>query len=184
VSPDTPASGRRDLPAQPVTRRGLAAFGLASVAVLAGGCTREDRRALPKQPKAAPDPDTRLVSRALTAEKAVVALLVATAHRHAVLRPALRQPLRIHRAHVDLLAGASSSSSSSAGSAPRTPRVPSRQSAAVAALVDAERALHAAHVETAVKAESGVLARVVAGMAAASAQQQLVLSDLGTIGSL
>ena len=56
--------------------------------------------------------------------------------------------------------------------------MPGTPAAAVAALVKAEEALRHAHVAGALRADSGPFARVLAGMAAAAAQQGVVLGEL------
>lgn len=171
-----------------LSRRGLASAGSAAAVLLATGCTGPGREPteLPARPA---DPDERLVTEALAAERGLVGMLEATGRRHTGLRSGLREPLRIHRSHVRLLAGASDGSGrpdqSPSGSGPpssprvRTQRVPAQEAAAVAALVRAEGRLRDRHVETALRADSGVLDRLLAGLAAAAAQQEVLVPRVG-----
>ncbi len=183
VSPVTPVPavpGRRRVPPL-LSRRRLTSAGSAAAVLLAAGCTEPDREEPTELPARPADPDEGLVADALAAERGLVASLEATGRRHPGLRDLLREPLRIHRAHVRLLARASDGSrgpsASGQGAAPRVPtrRVPARVEAAVVALTRAEGRLRDRHVETALRADSGVLARLLAGMAAAAAQQEVLV---------
>jgi hypothetical protein len=161
-------------------RRQLALTGLTGAALLLTGCTSH-RASAPQLPaQAPPNPDTRLAARALGAERTMVARVEATVHRHAVLHKELRETLAVHRTHVHLLAGAVGGDATTGGGTGRA-RIPSSASAAVAALAQSERQLEAAHTATAVTADSGAFARVLAGMAAAAAQQAVLLDRPPTV---
>ena len=127
--------------------------------------------------------DVALATAVLRAERAVLAQVVATVRRHPRLVASVSGARAAHRAHVALLqeavpgAARSSGPSPDASTDPRTPRVPIRPGAALAALAIAEARLSAAGVRHAGQARSGAFARVLASMAAASAQQAAVLSE-------
>jgi hypothetical protein len=118
------------------------------------------------------------VGRALRAEQALVDRIEVTVHHHPTLRKELHDALAVHRAHVRLLSGTVQGGTVRGAGPHRSagPSVPGTAGAAVAAVVRSERRLEAAHVATAVRAQSGDFARVLAGMAAAAAQQAAVLS--------
>ncbi len=157
---------------------GVAALA-ASTALVTAGCDSGDGLdlpAVPGLPDSEEEPDRPRVLDALRGEHLVLVQLRRTQRRHRRLRRQLRPVVALHQGHVDLLSGAVDTPSASP--AEKRPRVPTDPGAAVAALVRLERALAAEHVDTAVQSESGVLARVVATMSAAAAQQAVVLSAL------
>jgi hypothetical protein len=157
-------------------RREVTLAGVAGVSLLVTGCTVEHGTA--RTDRAAPrpeNPDQGLVAAALGEEHALVERVRRTRRRHRTLRGHLGEVLRVHEAHVRLLAG----TVPSPGTTPaREPSVPGTPAAALAALVEAEETLRHAHVAGALRADSGPFARVLAGMAAAAAQQGVVLGEL------
>lgn len=166
-----------------LARRQVALAGLTGAALVVSGCTSQEQGTSPQLPARAPqNPDHGLVGRALSVERAMVDRIEATVRRHANLGKGLHGALVVHRSHVQLLAGAVEGVDARGGRT-RRPRVPASGGDAVAALVRAERTLEAAHVDTAVRADSGVFARVLAGMAAAAAQQAVLLGPLASAHS-
>jgi hypothetical protein len=157
-----------------LTRRHVALAGLAGAATLTSGCT--DDRSGPGPLPPGPNPDEELVVHALRLERSMVRRLEATGRRHASLRRRLRQPLVVHRAHVGLLSRAVEGGSTRPGQpSERGPRPPATAKDALVALARAEQTLRDDQVASATRARSGDLARVLAGMAAAAAQQASVL---------
>jgi hypothetical protein len=161
-------------------RRPVALAGAAGAVLLVTGCTSRHRRGQPVLPPQRENPDEALVARALAAEQALVRRIELTTRRHPSLRRHVREALIVHRSHVELLQKAGDGQRSGAASA--TPhhgevRVPAAPRTAVAALVRAEQSLERSQATAALKADSGVFARVLAGMAAAAAQQAVLLGD-------
>lgn len=173
--PPTPGDAR-------ITRRGAALAGLAGSALLATGCTsRGSGGTAPRRTE--PDPDLALVTSALAAEQALVDQVEATTRRHPSLRRQLRPTLAVHRSHVRLLAGAAKGGSTPAAGRGRRAHVPGSSTAAIAALARSEGDLRQSHAAAAERAQSGAFARVVAGMAAAAAQQAVALGTRAGWGS-
>ncbi len=201
MSPD-PVPGRPPGPGgRAVSRRAFGTgLGVAvSTALLTTGCDTGDGIDLPGLPTIGEEPDHDRVVAGLRDEQAVLDQVVRVRQKHRSLRSALAPTQAVHQAHVDLLSRAvddtegsdgsagsdgsdgSDDSDGSAGSgAARRDRgrVPGDPAQAVAELVRLERALAERHVTTSVKSRSGTLARVVAAMSAAAAQQAVVLSPL------
>lgn len=142
---------------------------------MAAGCT-VDRPGVAGDLAPPADPDRDLVVRALAAERTLVELVQRTRRRHRTLRRDLEEPLGVHRAHVALLTGAVPRSVRTVLRRRRVPRTPA---AALTVVVEAEEALKRSHVAGALRAQSGPFARVLAGMAAAAAQQAVVLDRNG-----
>jgi hypothetical protein len=165
-------------------RRALATGALGGLLVLTG-CTDDSPPDVEPEPSPTSvppgeDPDVRLVAAALEDERAVVALLAGARRRHPSVRRQLAPALRVHQAHVRLLTDATDL---------RPTEVPFPERVAPGALprlldrlVNAERSLVEQHTATAVAARSGTLARVLAGMAAAAAQQAVVVDALRASG--
>ena len=161
-------------------RREVTVAGVVGASLLVAGCTPDHgigRSTLPARSQQNPDED--LVTRALRAETVMLDRVRRTGHRFPDLHRQLDDAAHVHQAHVELLRG------TVAG--PRvtvTPKaaIPHANRAALAALVHAEQTLQKAHVASAMRADSGVFARVLAGMAAAAAQQAVALSSLATNG--
>ncbi len=151
---------------------GLASLG-GSAALLLSGCGPRARASDDAVTGTRADGDTALVATALDAELAAVDLLERTRRRHPRLRGVTASALATHRTHVQLLRGTT-------GKAPTRPSgrrpVPGRPPQALAALVQLEARVSSGHVATAMAARSGALARVVASMAAASAQLEQTLT--------
>lgn len=175
-----------DLPAS-VSRR-TAIGGVAAVtAAVAAGCTGEDSgpgtTAAPRR-SGPPSPDVALAAAVLVDEQAMLDRVLATARRYPRLAGTLAEARTAHRAHVALLTRAvpeddrpgSPSASPSVPAAPRRrPVVPADPGAALAVLATAESRLTAVDQRSALAAESGPFARVLASMAAAAAQQAFAL---------
>ena len=148
--------------------------------LLATGCTSGRRNGVPDLPgQAPPNPDRALVARALREETAMVDRLTRTARRHPGLRRDLRDPLAVHRSHVRLLTGAVKGSRVDLSERPPVPRTIGE---ALDAVVRAEQSLRDAHAGFSLRADSGAFARVLAGMAAAAAQQAVVLGAAAAPG--
>jgi len=149
---------------------GLAVVGLA-------GCDNGDDLAPPEADSSAPTPTTSTPAPDQTPDEVLVddvleqlsaALLVLAQARKA---PLLRQPLasltRAHREHVQVLEGELPE---------QAPPGPSPDPEAMLKLVlGGERALHAALVDAAGRAESGALARLLASMSASVTQHLVAL---------
>ncbi len=159
--------------------------------VALGGCTGEEPvedpvddavsgpSSTPPAPKAE-SPDVGLVVRALAREQALVELLTETGRRHRSLRRRLAPTLRVHIDHVELLRGAADLSGDPVP--PPDPVVGGPPRAMLARTARAERALVGQHTTAAVAARSGAFARVLAGMAAAAAQQAVLLDGIAPSG--
>ena len=150
---------------------GLASLG-GSAALLLSGCGPRGRVSGGTVAGERAGGDTALVATALNAELAAVDVLERTRRRHPRLRGATDSALATHREHVRLLRG----TTDQAPTRPSERRpVPGRPPQALAALVQLEAQVSSGHVSTALAARSGALARVVASMAAASAQLEQIL---------
>lgn len=159
------------LPSADVTlgRRALGGLVAAAAALTLTGCTEDGTSGpvLPVDPVA--DPDVALAAEAWSAEMALLRRVRATRRRHPRLRPRLDGAGRAHTAHTDVLAQAVPTEE-----LPETtpvPAPPGQPAAALRALARAEDTLARAQAQRAVRARSGALARVLAGTAAAAAQQ-------------
>jgi hypothetical protein len=153
---------------------------MVGASLLVAGCTPDHgigRSTLPARSQQNPDED--LVTGALRAEMIMLDRVRRTGHRFPRLRRRLDDAVHVHRAHVDLLEGTVTGPRVTMTS---EPAVPHTTGAALAALVDAEQTLERAHRASAMRADSGVFARVLAGMAAAAAQQAVALSSPATNG--
>ena len=182
-----------------LTRRTAVGSAAAIGAAVVTGCTPSgvDRRPRPTPARsAAADPDVALAAAALAVEQRMLDLVTATQKRHPALATVLSGALAAHRAHVDLLSDAvpdrpsasasPSTSPSPSGSvspsvspsvAPPPQRVPARPAAALSALSRAEDRVGLAGRRHAFAAQSGAFARVLASIAAAAAQQSVVLAS-------
>ena len=125
-------------------------------------------------------PDVALAVAVLRGEQSMLDRVVATARRHPGLADTVSGARSTHRAHVRLLLRAVPDGTGSRAPAAtvRPTRVPRRPGPALAALARAESRLSAAGERNAVRARSGAFARVLASMAAASAQQADRLAGL------
>lgn len=106
------------------------------------------------------DPDQALLDEAVRAEAEIVAMLTPMLRTlPARFRRAAQLTVAVHAAHLELLDG------------DLPVAEPSRRRTPTWRVVGAEEALARRHGEAAVRASSGQFARVLAGMAAAAAQQ-------------
>jgi hypothetical protein len=180
---------------------------LASVAVGLGGslvaCTTDEATGRGDVPQPAspepPDPDLALAAEVRREEQDALDLIEATQQRHPDLTDALATAAEIHASHVALLAdaadagesaapvvpgtsadggGTGSPSPSGSPSAEATPRVPANRRRAVRQVVQQEQELATRGRQHAFQAQSGAFARVLASMAAAAAQQAVVLAEV------
>ncbi len=161
----------------------LASLG-GSAALLLSGCgPRAAGRDLDGDDDASAGPDDdltsdeRLVATALAGELVALETIERTRTRHPRLRAVTTQALATHQAHVRLLRG---TTEQRAGGDPR-PQVertvvPRQPQQALTSAARSEAQLSADHAATAMAARSGALARVLASMAAASAQLEQVLA--------
>ena len=165
-----------------LTRRtfgsGLVALAAATTLVTSG-CDTDGGLDLPGLPEPQEDPDEKQAAGALLDEQQILERVLRVQRRHRRLRSALEPSADVHRAHVELLSGALQDD----GTGPATglsSRVPTDPVRAVAELVQLERDLADRHVATSMACRSGALARVVAVMSAAAAQQAVALTPLAT----
>ena len=149
---------------------------IATTALVTSGCDTDEPLDLPGLPTFGEEPDHDRVLAGLRDEQAVLDQVVGIRRRHRGLRRALAPTAAVHQAHVALLSRAVDGAEEPTGSGPG--RVPADPAEAVAQLLRLERSLADQHVATAMRSRSGVLARVVASMAAAAAQQAVVLAPL------
>lgn len=164
-------------PALRTTRRTTLAGALAGVAVLAGcdlGDPGSDDPASAPTPSADPtdpdDPDAALVDDVVDDIVATQLLVESLRRRHDSLRRPLGELARVHDAHLAVLG-------SSEGSGSRPPRA--RNSREALTLLRARELRHQRLLANhAVAAQSGRLARLLASMSAAVAQQQVALTEL------
>jgi hypothetical protein len=160
-------------PAQPSRRTVVA--GLTSAAGLAlAGCSGDrtpDVSGRDAAPVAA-DPDQGLARQVRREELAVYELVRSTGKKHRELRRRLRATARTHLDHVGRL-----TPDTSLSLVTRDLPVARSASRALADIADAERRLAARHAASALDAQSGALARVIASMSAAAAQQASALGD-------
>jgi hypothetical protein len=191
--------------ASPVTvsRRTAIGGAAALTALVVSGCT--NGRGPRSTPSAAPpgvqasgsptpapvDPDIALAAAVLVSEQEMLDRVLATARRHPRLAASVTGALAAHQAHVALLTRAVPDGSPTPTPAPTPPltraarpaRVPASPRSALAALAGAEDRLSATGQRRAGVARSGAFARVLASMAAASAQQAVHLSTLSAPGT-
>jgi hypothetical protein len=163
-------------PAQPTRRAVVAGLTTAAGLTLAGCSGDADPSALgagDARPVAV-DPDQALARRARRDEIALLELVRSTSAKHRSLRSRLRTAERGHLDHVGRLTPGTSLSL-----ATRRRRVAPDAARALADVVAAERQLARTHAASALDARSGPLARVIASMSAAAAQQASVLGVSG-----
>ena len=162
----------------PLTRR--ATIGAAVVALAATGCDL-DPRSTPPSTDPSDDPstsgtakpgndDSALVSAVRDGLGALLALVARTQAAHAALGPPARPLVTLHSTHLTLLDGELPVTDLTESA----PRPKARSRAASAALRSRERRLQSRLVDWSVDADSGALARLLASMAAAVAQQLAV----------
>ena len=162
------------MPAAPrLTRRTftLSALGAGSTYVLAAcQAASAGRPGVPTEQ----EPDAALLRTVLAAEQQALALCRLTARRHRPLRRLLARPERFHAEHVRLL-----KNSVSKPARTKRPHVPPGTTAALHAVVAAELGLARAHAHSSMQARSGQVARLLAGLSGAAAQQAQVLRSEG-----
>ncbi len=175
------------MPARPVATRRTALVGAGALVVLSTGCDADvlDPRPAPQDPSL-PDPDA---DDALVAQVRVELAQAAARVRTAQADPAVAGPAgaaglaalaALHEAHLAELGGPSAESTAGPSAAPSaSPTLaPSGSPAARRRdLVRHERALQQRLAEASVSAGSAELARVLASMSAAVAQQLAVLGS-------
>ena len=171
------------LPSPRPTRRQLVVGGV-TVAVLGiSGCTdASSPRVAPALPRLRRDPDLDLVVASLAVEHDHLERLRAVGRRHrrvAWLRRGLAGAVPVHAAHVELLQAAVEDAAAPETAPWPAPGSPGR---ALASLVASARTVSQEQADIAMAAESGTFARLAAGMAAAAAQQELVLAGLAPRG--
>lgn len=153
---------------QPIGRRTVLGVGAATALA---GCTGGTL----SLPDPAPDPDRTVVVAALAACRETLALIDAVADGRPARRRALAATEDVHRQHVALLERAVPELGDTARAVPRIPR---DDAAAYALVARQEDRLARGLRRACLQAESGAFARVLAGMAAASAQQAAGLRSL------
>ena len=166
-------------PAQPTRRAVVAGLTTAAGLALAGCSGEEDPSSLgagDARP-VADDPDQALAQRVRRDEIALLELVRSTATKHRPLRARLKPAARSHLDHVGRL-----TQETSLSLATRKRRVAANADGALADVVAAERRLARTHAASALDAQSGALARVIASMSAAAAQQAAVLGASGSAG--
>lgn len=147
-----------------------------TAALATSGCDPGGGIDLPGLPETREDPDQEQALTALQDEQQTLDRVLRVQRRHRRLRPALEPVVEVHRAHVELLSGALEDTGG--GGDTGAFRVPTDPVRAVAELVRLERSLADRHVTTSMACRSGRLARVVAVMSAAAAQQAVTLAPL------
>lgn len=175
----------------PTRRAVVTAVAVGLGAGLAGCTTSEDPgarrgRTTPGATTAEqPDHDVTVAALALADEQRAVDAVQATVSRHGKLAGLLSPLVDMHTAHVDLLAEAAPEEGSSVGesptASPSTPadghvRVPGDPRAALRKLVALEEELTTSSKRHSFAARSGAFARLLASMAASSAQNATVLA--------
>jgi hypothetical protein len=152
------------------TSRRTTLGGALAGAALVAGCDlgSDDDPGSGPAPAADPDdPDTSLVAEVVDDLVATLAVVEAVRHRYGSLRRQLGELAKVHRAHLEAL-----------GSKERPDRAGLRTADADSALALVRRREHRHErllTDRAVQAQSGRLARVLASMSAAVAQQLAVL---------
>jgi hypothetical protein len=121
------------------------------------------------------DPDVALAASALVQEQNVLDVVLATRQRHKSLRAVLADPQKVHRQHLKLLMNAVPSSASTAPDAHSFVNVPAVPAKALMLVARYEERLAQANRTNAFSAQSGGFARLLASMAASSAQQSVAL---------
>lgn len=172
-----------------LSRRTAVGGAAALTALVVSGCTRDGASRTGSGPAASVTSGgtglrvgvslPSLAAAVLRDEQSMLDQVAATARRHPGLAETVSGARSTHRAHVRLLRQAVPDGTRRTPPRPFRPgQVPRRPGPALAALVRAETRLSAVGQHNAVRAESGSFARVLASMAAASAQQAARLADV------
>ena len=157
----------------------VAAVAAASTALV--GCATDEPLDLPGLPPLGDvEPDLEQVRAGLAAERQLLEHLSAVRQRHRRVRRALAPTASVHEAHVDLLGRAVEEAADGPSDTPATDprRVAGDPAQALGQLIRLERSLAEDHVGAAMASRSGPLARVLASMSAAAAQQAVLLAAL------
>jgi hypothetical protein len=161
-------------PALRITRRSTLGGALAGVVVLAG-CDLGDKgsgdpASGPASSAGSEDPDAHLVEDVVDDIVATTSLVEALRRRHDSLRRSTAALLRVHDAHLEVLGG---------GQPSGRRRPPSTKNAAEALALLRSRELRHERLleERSLAAQSGRLARLLASMSAAVAQQLVLLPE-------
>jgi len=152
------------------TRRTVLTAALAAGALAA--CTPEDSPA----PEPQPNPDEAIAAEALAAQTVLLALLDSVTHGRPRRLRRLAASRAVHLAHIQLLTEAVPGSVATEPSA--RPPFRGNDRAAYLALARAEDGLGQTLRRGAFRSQSGPFARVLSGMAAASAQQAATMRGL------
>ena len=159
-----------------VTRRTALGTALLGVSALTGcdliGPGSDDPASSPL-PRDSDDPDAGLVEAVVDDIVATSLLVDSLRRRHDSLRRPLTELVRLHAAHLEVLGGEARDSSG------RRPAAPRSASAAMAMLGKRELRHQRLLADRALAARSGRLARLLASMSAAVAQQLAVLPQTG-----
>ena len=131
------------------------------------------------------DPDVALVERVRTELADILALVTATGAANDSLRGRLRPFRELHRAHLAVLtdAGETGSPAASPSGATGDLSVARSPASALHQVVRREQLTRARLADAAVAAESGTLARLLASMSAAVAQQLAAADGAGATAS-
>lgn len=178
MTPPTPVTAAATGPAARISRRGVLAAALSLPVMPLAGCALNNpldrRRTLAAEAVPALAPDVGVAVEAVARIRAVEATLSATTQRHTGMTAALAGLAAMHTAHLEALMEAVPDRVDTSGTqAPAT--VPEAPGAARRAVVLAERGLHDELAELALRAQSGLFARLLAAMVAGISQQLFVL---------
>jgi hypothetical protein len=157
-------------PASPISRRTTLGGALVGVAALAGcDLGGSGPASSPTPPAGSADPDAELVEAVKDDIVATSVLVDALGRRHGSLRRPLAELARVHEAHLEVLGSRE----------PTGERPPRTRSAAEALALLRKRELRHQRLlaDHALSARSGRLARVLASMSAAIAQQLTLLPE-------
>ncbi len=176
MTPPRPTSGSSAAPG--ISRRGVLAAALSLPVLPLAGCALnnplDSRRTPAAEAIPALAPDVGVAVEAVARIRATEATLTATTQRHAALAAPLAGLAAMHTAHLDALIDAVPDRvDTTTTQAPST--VPETPAAARRAVVVAERRMREELTELALRAQSGLFARLLASMVAATGQQLAVL---------
>ncbi len=177
MTPTTPPVPTARRVAGGISRRGVLT---AAVALPLAGCALnnplDSRRTPAAEAVPALAPDVGVAVEAVARIRTVGATLTATTQLHAGLATALTGLAAMHAAHLDALVEAVPDRVDTA-TTPAPSAVPEAPVTARRAVAAAERLLHDELTELALRAQSGLFARLLASMVAAIGQQLAVLAE-------